>query len=220
MVPLLVVATILGFVVVDILVRAIARNRAPAAALSRVPVRSIEPAHVMPPAGVFLDRGHTWLHVRPEGSVRVGASALAMKALGRPEALRLPAVGTLVQKGAPLFEVTVAGRSATFRAPLSGVVRAANSGLAESPEGALQRPFTAWFVELQPESLSEALGGLHVADKAASWARAEYNRLKDLLVGLSAAGSPAMADGGAPVEGVLAALPRADWDVASKALLG
>ena len=208
MVPLLLIATIVACVLVDLAVVALRRRRQ-MPAVAHVGPAAIELESVAPPAGVFVDAGNTWMSLRADGNVRIGATALLLRALGAPEAVTLPRTGQRVKRGDPLFTVRVGGREATFRAPVGGVVAATNAEAHAEPHRLQARPFGLWLVEVSGESLAEAISRMSVAEKAAEWMRREYVRLKDALVRAStgAGGAlPEAADGGAPVEGALGRL--------------
>jgi len=118
--------------------------------------------------------------------------------------------------------VKFGSRSATFRAPVEGEVVALNSAVDAHPEFISSAPFESWFVELRPTNLAETVNALPVAERAATWARREYDRFKDLLAALTSPQgelAPQLADGGAPVEGVFAQLPPEAWDAAVKSFL-
>jgi glycine cleavage system H protein len=224
MVPLLVIATIVAFIGVDLLVRTLTRRRAAASAPAVAPrlAPAITPESVAPPAGLFLAPGNTWLRLLSNGNVRVGGTALLLRALGKPGAVGLPVEGKRVQKGEALFSVKFGSRNATFRAPVEGEVVALNRAVDAHPEFINAAPYESWFVELRPTNLAATVGTLPVAERAAQWARREYDRFKDLLAALTSPQgelAPQLADGGAPFEGVCAQLPPEAWDAAVKSFL-
>ena len=229
MVPILVIATLVAFVVLDFALRAVARRRAEATAPLLAPrvLPSITPEVVMPPSGLFVSPGNTWLRLLSNGHVRVGGTAMLLKALGRPGAVGLPPEGRRVRKGEPLFTVKVGSRKATFRSPVDGEVMALNRAVDAHPEILAERPFDSWFVEILPADLAAAVSTLPVAERAAQWVRREYDRFKDLVAALTSPGAgPAegealarLADGGAPTEGAFEQLPPEAWEAAVKSFL-
>lgn len=224
MVPILVIATIVAFIAIDLVVQTLARRRQAAGATAPAPrhAPAITPESITPPAGLFLAPGNTWLRLLSNGNVRVGGTALLLRALGTAAAVGLPSEGRRVRKGEPLFSVKFGSRSATFRAPVDGEVVALNRAVDAHPETISAQPFESWFVELRPGDLATAVGKLPVAERAAHWARREYDRFKDLLAALTSPQgelAPQLADGGAPVEGVCAQLPPEAWEAAVKSFL-
>ncbi len=209
MVPIIVLLVLVALVALDFVVLAVAQRRlsvaAPAGA--HATVSAFTPEDALPPAGLFVSPGNTWLRLRPNGTVRIGGTALAMGALGRPNAVHLPAAGSRIHKGDPLFSLQMTGRQATFRSPLETIA---------------EHAFNDWAVEIRPDDLAAAVAALPVADRAAAWTRREYDRLKDIVVALTAPPgmeAPALADGGALTENALSHLRPEAWKVAVDALL-
>ncbi len=76
---------------------------------------------------------HEW--VRPsETAFRVGLTDFAQDALGDVVFVQLPAVGTVVAKGAPLSEVESTKSVSQVYSPVSGTIVEANEELRNSPE--------------------------------------------------------------------------------------
>ena len=222
MVPLLVIATVVAVVLVDLVVLAVSRRRGASRAAASEDLAAIAPESVSPPAGVFVDKGHTWLALEADGDVRVGATALLLRAFGAPDAVEVPTDGQKVRRGEPLFSIRVGERKATFRSPVDGVVVGANPALRHTPARLWERPFEEWVVTLRGEDLAPAISEMSVAERAAEWMRREYGRLQDALVHRVRGGSgalPQMADGGALLEGALSRLASADAEAVLRAFL-
>ncbi|MCS6815781.1 MAG: hypothetical protein N0A16_00805 [Blastocatellia bacterium] len=218
MVAFFVILTIIGFILVDSLVQwAEARQRR---ALRRVTPRpEIFPAlaleTVSVPAGLFLDEGHTWVRLEPNGRTLIGMDEFVRRAIGRVDAVELPKVGSVVRRGDPLFVVLQNGRRAVFRAPITGVVSAINENLARLPETGRMDPYEeGWVCALKPMNLAAHLRHLFVAEEARAWLRSEIERLKEFLTMrpmLQPALGHVLQDGGQWAEGLLETLDEVGW---------
>lgn len=213
MVALLVVFTVFALVLVDVaLQRAQARRGVVAVGVVAAQPAGVEAVSV--PRGLFVDAGHTWFRLEPSGQGTVGVDEFAAGVLGRIDRVEAPAVGREVRRGDPLFTVRQKGRTATFRAPLDGVVTAVNAGVADDTGSLTSDPYRrGWVCRLQPARLAEGLRSLFVGDETETWVRDEVQRLRDLL-GRRRAVSPLGAtaqDGGSIVRGVLEHVDDLTW---------
>lgn len=218
MVAILVIGTLVALLVVDALVRmARSRRAATVAAPAPTPLRM---ADVTPPGGLFMAKGNTWLALQPKGTLRVGGTPLALRALGRLRSIDVPPTGRKVKKGQPLFTVKVGAREAAFRSPVDGEIVAVNPAVLENPDGLPAAAYQNWILEVRSEAPAAALENLPVAERAVQWVRREYDRLRDILVQVvSPNTAPEMADGGEPLAGVLELCDDRAWDEATSALL-
>src|SRR6266498_4869354 len=114
MVALFVILTIAVFVMVDSIVQwAKAKKEAGGQAPDRmVPAYAFE--DVSAPAGLFLDPGHTWIHLTHSGAAHVGVDGFAQKLMGRIDGVDLPKVGDEVRRGDKLFAIRQGDRTAVF----------------------------------------------------------------------------------------------------------
>jgi glycine cleavage system H protein len=196
------------FIVLAMTIDALIRRKEPAPALE---VRREMPL----PGGLFLDSGHTWVGLEPSGRIRVGLDDLARAAIGGAEKVELPAPGTEVKRGQPLFAVVQGGRRAVFAAPVDGIVRSVNPELVEAPASVTRDPYRkGWICALSPANLGASLRRLKVAEEAAQWLKRERERFLE-FVATQAWRSPApgavMPDGGLPADGVLNHMDDHAW---------
>src|SRR6185369_17569091 len=134
MVALFVILTIVVCVMADSVVQwTKAKKEAGAHAReNKIPAYAFE--DVTTPAGVFLDPGHTWVHLAHSGAAHVGLDAFARKVVGRIDGVELPAVGEEVHRGDKLFAIRQGERTASFQSPVDGVVTTVGEALARHPE--------------------------------------------------------------------------------------
>lgn len=225
MVALLVIATILLFLTIDFLVQRATLRRALAASKARAheaaaarPRPEVRPEAL--PGDVFVDNTHTWVRVEASGFVSVGASPVALLALGVPDALELHAPGSRVKAGNPLVTLESRGRSLTLRAPLDGTIEEVNEEVAAEPNATTG---ARWLYRLRPRHLSEALRGMAVGDEARAFTDRELRRLRDAVVGLVPSTSEVgatMLDGGAPDVALADCLDEPAWDSLCAELFG
>ncbi len=228
MVAVLVILTIAVFVLADAILQWKEED-----VLKRVPApKEVKPAPpdvsfafegMRIPAGVFHDRGHTWVEIQPSGAAHVGMDVFSQRLLGRLRSVELPETGCEIHRGEPLFTVHKDGRQATFLSPLDGNIESVNGGVAENPDKLSEDPYGEnWFCRVQPASLSRALKMMTVAESASSWLKSEIKRFQAFLsvrpaehVTLGAL----LQDGGQPVEGLLEFVDRQTWYAFEKKFL-
>ncbi len=160
------------------------------------------------PAGVHLHPGHTWARVEADGLVTVGLDDLATKLVG-PLAVRVPAVGSMVQQGEAALAVSDGARSVNLAAPVDGTVVAVNdpSKTHEDPYGA------GWLFRVKAPRLTANLRQLLSGSAA-------LRLLDDASERLARRMNPELGavlqDGGAPISGIAQSLSGDGWDVLAR----
>jgi CheY-like chemotaxis protein len=140
------------------------------------------------PGGAFISAGHTWARIDPGGQVWTGMDDFARKALKHVERIQLPAVGTRVQRGEPLFTVQRGADTIRFRAPVSGEVTQINEALKSQPMLVAQSPYDrGWTCLVRPSELGSELDGLRIGKPVVSWYQDEVMRLRKELEASGAA---------------------------------
>lgn len=213
MVALIVVATILAFLAVDLVVQSRAAHARANEARNPEPVRP-GALHwdVHHPDGVFLSKGHTWAALDPNGSVRMGMDDFARQMVGTVETVDLPKVGTKVRAGDPLVRLYKGSALANLVAPVDGEVADVHAGLASNAAPLRRDPYgEGWMVLLKPENLSQGLSKLTVAEEARAFLDREVERFRGFLASYEPALAQA-ADGGRPIPGIATELGPQAWD--------
>ena len=123
MVALLVILTIVVALAVDSLV--LHRQARTVAAEALQPIVAMKLPQ--PPQGVFLDTAHTWLRITSDGRLRVGIDDFLAEAVGQIDKVDVPAQGASIERGQPLFTLTVKGRKLVIPSPASGTFMSANA---------------------------------------------------------------------------------------------
>jgi glycine cleavage system H protein len=124
---------------------------------------------------------HSWAQIYDV--VVVGVDDVLQAALGPIDDVELPAVGTSVRRGDPLFVLRHDDRRIEVAAPISGTVLACNSKIRQQPSLINEHPFhEGWIVRLQSDVPSEERKTLLSGRRARKWFRCEVDQLLDSLV--------------------------------------
>lgn len=205
---LLMVAAVLG---IDWAVRAYRRNRglvfAPGAPVLPLPEWAKLPVEKLTaPAGLLYGRGHTWLQIREDGTLRVGIDDFLNHAVGPVQELAFLEPGSKVKKGDPLARLKQNDISVWVRSPISGRVKASHKDV--RPEAVRQDPYgNGWLVELDSDARTPDLADLLLGPRVMDWFREEALRFGRFLTGLQPTPAwPTLQDGGVPVQDRLSAL--------------
>ncbi len=174
-----------------------------------------------PPESVFLTRGHTWVRMTTEGTLRVGIDDLIAQALGEVESVWVPQPGTEVRTGDALMRMRVGGRELTVGSPGDGVVESFNVQAVSAPWAIAQDPYrSGWVVSLRPRDYEAMIAPLRMGATAAAYLRNEMARLVELLTTpVQVGGAPVLADGALPARGAAARLDDTAWASFEKAFV-
>ncbi len=94
---------------------------------------------------------NTWYHEQPDGSVRVGMTALAVAQAGKLVAFTPKRVGKRVESGKSCATVESGKWVGPAKSAVAGDVVAVNDALAATPADAYSDPYGAgWMVAIQP----------------------------------------------------------------------
>jgi glycine cleavage system H protein len=102
------------------------------------------------PAGLKYAQTHEWLRAEDDGSVTIGITDHAQKALGDLVYVELPAVGRNVSAGEACAVVESVKAASDVYAPIAGEVVAVNEALTGTPEAVNDDAYAAWLFRLRP----------------------------------------------------------------------
>ena len=209
MVALFVILTIVVALAVDSWV--LARQRRTAAVVAPAPLVAMKVPQ--PPQGIFLDAAHTWLRITSDGRLRVGIDYFLAEAVGQVDRVEVPAQGTTIERGSPLFTLFVKGRKLVVPSPAAGTVMSANDKALRDPSAVVRDPYGAgWVASLWTRDHHAAISPLRIGAAATHFLREELHRLADFMVPTRVhATVPVMADGGLPGKGAAANLDDESW---------
>lgn len=135
----------------------------------------------MPEALWYWTADQSWVKPLPGGHVRIGITALGLKASGDIYMCRPKPVGSEVEQGRSIGVVELAKSIVSVKSPLSGRVVKVNEALEERPELVHQSPYDAgWLVELAPSNLEAEKAQLTIGGDAIRKAMQEWAWLNQL----------------------------------------
>ena len=105
------------------------------------------------PSDLRYTADHEWL--RPGATCAVGITAFAVEQLGDITMVELPAVGTVVEKGARFGTIESVKSVSDLYAPISGTVTKVNGALKDAPEAVNADCYAAWMVEITPSDAGQ-----------------------------------------------------------------
>ncbi len=109
------------------------------------------------PENLKYTKSHEWIQILPDGAARIGISDFAQSQLGDIVFVNLPAPGDSVTAGGRLADVESVKAVSDIFSPVTGLVRAVNQELENSPEAINQKPYEAWLAEIENVSATEDL---------------------------------------------------------------
>ena len=181
------------------------------------PVHVMEVEGVTVPHGYYLHRGHTWVKIEEESSVRVGIDDFALRLLGPLDRIEAPLIGKALHQEEPHLVVTRGEHRAKFLSPLSGVVTAVNPKVRDQGRLANQDPYAkGWVMTLHPQNLRKELKTLMIARETEAFIEHEVDQIHHLIEEVSA---PLAADGGTLGKDVFGAMPQLGWERLTRSFL-
>lgn len=148
------------------------------------------------PLDRLYHRGHTWVRKEKDGTLSVGLDELGARLIGKPERLDLPELGQHLNANATAWSAARNGATVRVLAPIEGTVLATGG------------PDQGWYLKLRPDGPQPDTRHLLRDGEAVRWMSRELDRLQLLA---THGACPALADGGALVEDLGAALPKNEW---------
>jgi len=107
------------------------------------------------PADLRFAESHEWARLEADGTVTVGISDHAQKALGDVVFVELPEVGKVFEAGWSAGVVESVKAASEIYSPIGGKVTAVNEELSDSPELLNEEPYEAWIFKLKPSDKAE-----------------------------------------------------------------
>jgi glycine cleavage system H protein len=153
--------------------------------------------------------GHAWLVPERQGVMRVGADEFAAALVGRIERVELPRPGQWIRQGQRVLSFYKDGVKTEMVSPTEGEVLEVNSALLEDPALLRQDPYgKGWMFVVHVPDEENTSRNLVPKALISEWMRDSVSRLYGLQPQLAGA---VAADGGRPVDDILAGLPDANW---------
>jgi glycine cleavage system H protein len=210
MTVLLVLGTFLVFIVLDY---AMNRNTV----MATVPVQSSVPVAVEGdyvngfhlPENLSYHAGHSWLIRERKNVVRVGADEFAAALAGKLEKIELPKPGQWVRQGQKILSFYRNGEKTDMVSPTEGEVMEINAEVVANPAQLRQDPYgKGWLLSLHVPDEENTTRNLIPRSLIREWMKSSVEQLYGMQPSLAGA---VAADGGRPVDDLLAGLPNTDW---------
>jgi glycine cleavage system H lipoate-binding protein len=150
------------------------------------------------PLDRYYHRGHTWVKPEDDGCYTVGLDDLALRMIGKPEQVELPAPGTEITAQGTGWMMKKGKATLRVLAPMDGVVVAQGSDDA------------GWFLRIKPKNGKADLTHLLRGSEVRPWILREIERL-ELSLSPNGLGF-SLADGGELVDEMSKHAPEVDWD--------
>jgi len=169
------------------------------------------------PHGYYLHRGHTWVKIEEDATVRIGLDDFALRLLGPPDRIEAPLMGKAVQRDSGDILLSRGSNTARVQSPISGVVTDINPKLREKGHLATRDPYTqGWVMRLHSSELRHDLKNLMIGEQAGEFLDGEIDSLYRVIeeeVG------PLAADGGYLGDDIYGNLPRTSWQKLTRTFL-
>jgi glycine cleavage system H protein len=114
---------------------------------------------------------HEWVSAEPDGTLAVGITDHAQEVLGDIVFLELPPVGKKFAQGEACAVIESVKAASDINMPVAGVVVAANSALAQSPEKVNADAYAAWMFRIKPDRAGDSGSLMDAAAYAAHAAK-------------------------------------------------
>ena len=169
------------------------------------------------PHGYYLHRGHTWIKLEEDATVRIGMDDFILRVLGPLDRIEAPLTGERLTRQSPQVGLLRGDSQARALSPISGVVTEINPLLRESGLDPSMGPYTwGWIVRVRCDSLRQELGSAMLGEEAAQFLESEaaalFSRIEDCQ-------GPLAADGGELAQDLCGNLPELDWKELARAFL-
>lgn len=153
------------------------------------------------PKGFCFHPGHTWVFDEGRQNARIGLDSFATHLMGRIERVEVANLNRWVRQGQKVCTVTAAGTTAEFMAPIEGVVVSINHEVLRDPSLLAKDPYKdGWVCVIKAPDIEINKKNLLQGGMISTWMQNSMRRLQTYAAPLGAA----TADGGVPVEGLLA----------------
>ena len=153
------------------------------------------------PKGYCFHPGHTWVLDEGRQNARVGIDSFASKLFGKIERIEVANLNRWVRQGQRVCTISREGVQAEFVSPIEGVVVSVNNEVLKDPSLLAKDPYrNGWVCVIKAPEMGTNLKNLLQGGMIANWMNNSVRRLQSYAAPLGAAA----ADGGLPIDGMLA----------------
>jgi glycine cleavage system H protein len=158
--------------------------------------------------------GHTWALAESQDRVRVGLDDFAAKLAGNVTKIDIPERGQWIRQGQKIIAMHRDGRDLELVSPIEGTVIDVNDAVLSDPKLARKDPYgDGWLIAVNAPDAKTNFRNLLGGSVARKWMDDAAARLRTFAP--TPAGSMAQ-DGGIAFDGLIHALPKADWEKIEK----
>lgn len=170
------------------------------------------------PQGYYFHRGHTWVKIEEDNSVRIGIDDFALRLMGPLSSIEAPLMGKKITHGEAAILVKRGDHRAEMLAPVSGVVMAINPELRDEGSLANDSPYSeGWVMKVEPDNIREEIKDLMINNETDDFIKSQTDMLYDMVEEVS---GPLAADGGYLTSDIFGNLPELGWDNLVNRFLG
>jgi glycine cleavage system H lipoate-binding protein len=153
------------------------------------------------PKGFCFHPGHTWVYDEGRQNARVGIDSFAAKLFGKVDRIEVVNLNRWVRQGQKVCTISRDGTTAEFMSPIEGVVVSINHEVLRDPSLLLKDPYKdGWICVVKAPDIDINVKNLLQGGMIGSWMHNSVRRLQTFAAPLGAAA----ADGGVPIDGILA----------------
>ncbi|NNK84709.1 MAG: glycine cleavage system protein H [Desulfobacterales bacterium] len=168
------------------------------------------------PQGFYLHKGHTWVKIEKDQTVRVGLDDFALRMLGPLDKIEAPLMGKEVKQDRADIIINRGEREAKVLSPVSGVVTDINPSLREKGKLANEHPYsTGWVLRIHSKNLRDDLRHLMISGETKKFLEQEVSRLYQVIEQTV----PLAADGGHLGDDIYGKMPQIGWGKLTKLFL-
>lgn len=173
------------------------------------PVEELDIEGFKIPQGYYLHRGHAWVKIEEENTVRIGLDEFAARTFGPFSRIDTPLLGKTIRQDHSGIALVRDDNTAKLLSPISGVITATNPRLLED-DGFANRDTYAedWFLRVHADNLRRDLKQLMISHETVAFLSVEVERLYAVI---EAAAGPLTVDGGRLGSDIYGNLPQLDW---------
>jgi len=168
------------------------------------------------PQGFYLHKGHTWVKIEKDQTVRVGLDDFALRMLGPLDRIEAPLMGKEVKQDRADIIINRGKREAKVLSPVSGVVTDINPSLREKGNLANEHPYSkGWVLRIHSNNLRHDIRRLMISGETKDFLEQEVNRLYQVIEETV----PLAADGGNLGDDIYGKMPQIGWGKLTKLFL-
>ena len=181
------------------------------------PVNVLNVSGVDVPQGYYFHRGHTWVKMEEDSSVRIGLDDFALRLMGPLDNIEAPLMGKKVTRDKASILVKRGDHRAAVLSPVSGVVMAINPELREKGGLANNSPYAdGWIMKVQPDQIRDDLKNLMINRETDAFMKEQVDTLYNIVEERS---GPIAADGGYLAGDIFGSMPELGWERLTKIFL-